>query len=160
VVFLSLLCAGAVEAQRGRGEVPGKSAGSLLTQVRHTSSPSYTRVTLELSAETRFEAHVLKEDPAKGLPPRIYVDLLGTRVALSAARPIAVQDGLLRQVRVRQFSPDVVRVVLDLNRPTEHKAFLLPGPHRLVIDIHAEKNGADAAPPTQGKVSTPPKLGA
>jgi N-acetylmuramoyl-L-alanine amidase len=80
----------------------------------------------------------LKEDLAKGLPPRIYVDLLGTRLMMDSTQPIVVQDGLLRQVRVSQFSPDVVRVVLDMSSLTGYNAFLLPDPYRLVIDIQGE----------------------
>ena len=121
---------------------PGKS---LLTQVRHTSSQSYTRITMDLSSETRFETHVLKEEPSKGLPPRIYVDLLGTRLGMDGAQPIVVQDRLLRQVRVAQFSPDIVRVVLDMSSLNGHNAFLLPDPYRLVIDIQGQRDGEQFA---------------
>lgn len=117
---------------------PGKI---LLTQVRHTSSQSYTRVTMELSTEIRYETRVLKEDPSKGLPPRIYVDLFGARLAMDANQPIPVQDGLLRQVRVGQFSQDVVRVVLDMKSLSDYKAFLLPDPYRLVVDIQGQREG-------------------
>ncbi|HEV8341403.1 MAG TPA: N-acetylmuramoyl-L-alanine amidase [Candidatus Binatia bacterium] len=117
-------------------EIPPVKA--LLTAIRNTSSRSYTRVTLELSSETRYETRRLKEDLAKGLPPRIYVDLLGTRLMMDSTQPIVVQDGLLRQVRVSQFSPDVVRVVLDMSSLTGYNAFLLPDPYRLVIDIQGE----------------------
>lgn len=121
---------------------PGKA---LLTQLRYTSSRSYTRITMDLSAEIRFETHMLKEDPAKGLPPRIYVDLLGTRLAMDGSQPIMVQDRLLKQVRVGQFSADVVRVVLDMSNLTSHKAFLLPDPYRLVIDIQGQKDEEELA---------------
>jgi len=122
--------------EQARVELP--PAKALLTAIRNTSSRSYTRVTLELSSETRYETHRLKEDLAKGLPPRIYVDLLGTRLMMDSTQPIVVQDGLLRQVRVSQFSPDVVRVVLDMSSLNGYNAFLLPDPYRLVIDIQGE----------------------
>lgn len=118
---------------------------SLLTQLRYTSSQTYTRITMDLSAEIRFETHVLKEEPAKGLPPRIYVDLLGTRLAMDGTQPIVIQDRLLKQVRVGQFSSDVVRVVLDMSSLTGHNAFLLPDPYRLVIDIQGQKNKEEIA---------------
>ena len=118
---------------------------AILSQIRHTSSDSYTRVTMELSSETRYETHVLKEDPSKGLPARIYVDLLSSKLAMDATQPISIQDGLLRQVRAGQFSPDVVRVVLDMSSLTDYKAFLLPDPYRLVIDIQGKENGGRMA---------------
>jgi N-acetylmuramoyl-L-alanine amidase len=110
---------------------------------------------MELTSEVRYETHRLREDPAKGLPPRIYVDLLGARLAADATEPITVQDGQLRRVRVGQFSPDVVRVVLDMGSLVAYKAFLLPDPYRLVIDIQGKGNGAELAAVERRKSSVP-----
>jgi len=130
------------EQARLSSAAPGKA---LLTQLRYTSSQTYTRITMDLSAEIRFETHMIKEEPAKGLPPRIYVDLLGTRLAMDGSQPIVVQDRLLKQVRVGQFSADVVRVVLDMSSLTSSNAFLLPDPYRLVIDIQGQKDKEELA---------------
>lgn len=123
----------------------GERGGPLLTRIRHTSSQSYTRVTMELSTEVPYEIHFLKEEPGQQLPPRIYVDLLRTRLGMDSSQPILVEDRLLRQVRVGQFAPNVVRVVLDLRSVSSHRAFLLPDPYRLVVDIHAGGNGTELA---------------
>lgn len=123
----------------------GSAARPLLTGIRHTSSLNYTRVIMELTREVRYEIHRLKEDTTKGLPPRVYVDLLGARLATDAIEPIMVQDGLLRQVRVGQFSRDVVRVVLDIGSLVGYQAFLLSDPDRLVIDIQGQGNGGELA---------------
>ena len=144
VLVLTLLASGLVWAAEKKSQPQPatiKSGKALLSQIRHTSSQSYTRVTMELSSDVRYETNVLKEDASKNLPPRIYVNLLGSRLAMDATQPIPVQDGLLRQVRVGQFSPDVVRVVLDMSSLTDYRAFLLPDPYRLVIDIQGQKNG-------------------
>ena len=138
------------EEKKEPPRVSGAPAGKvLLTQIRYTSSQSYTRITMDLSSEIRFETHILKEDTSRGLPPRIYVDLLGTRLGMDGSQPIVVKDRLLRQVRVGRFGSDVVRVVLDMSSLTGHKAFLLPDPYRLVIDIQAqndrEKNREEVA---------------
>lgn len=125
--------------QEGKG-LSEKTKTPLLTNIRHRSSNDYTRVVLDLSGEFKYEAHILKADPSKRLPSRIYVDLVGTRLAMDDARSIAVQDGLLRQVRVGQFSRNVVRVVLDMNSLSDFKTFVLPDPYRLVVDIQGEKN--------------------
>ena len=112
-----------------------------LTAVRFLTTHTYTRVMMELSQEVRYAVHRLKEDPSKGLPPRIYIDLFNARLAMETKEPISVEDGLLRQVRIRQFTSDVVRVVLDMTSFREHNAFLLPDPYRLLIDIqgHGQK---------------------
>lgn len=116
-----------------------------LTKIRHLSSKSYTRIVMDLSRKIRYETHILKRDSSRGLPPRIYVDLSGVHLALDTTQPIVVQDGLLRQVRVGRFSPDVVRVVLDMRSLSGHKAFLLPDPYRLVIDIQGKRDGKQLA---------------
>ena len=136
----------AIDAARA----PGLSEPTRLTSVRFLSSKNQTRVTLELSREVRYQTHSLKEDPAKGLPPRIYVDLFNAKLAMDSKDPIAIGDGLLRQVRVAQFSPDVVRVVIDMASLKEHSAFLLPDPYRLVVDVPGQKN-SDPASLTSGE---------
>ena len=130
-----------------------------LSAIRYLSSPSYTRVMVDLSQEVRFETHRLKEDPAKGLPPRIYVDIFGAQLAMDSKEPVKVDDGLLRQVRVGQFSQDVVRVVLDMNSLRHHNAFLLPDPYRLVIDIQGQRTPEPAASFTPAKTTVPAAKG-
>ncbi|HVO93755.1 MAG TPA: N-acetylmuramoyl-L-alanine amidase [Terriglobales bacterium] len=110
-----------------------------VTGVRFLSWQSYTRVMLDLSQEAKYEVRRLKEEPAKGLPARVYVDIQGARVAMASKEPIPVDDGLLRQVRIGQYSQDVVRVVLDMTNLGAHNAFILPDPYRLVIDIYGQK---------------------
>lgn len=97
-----------------------------------------TRVMLDLSHETRFEVRRLKEDPLKRTPARIYIDILDAKLALASKDTLAVDDGVLRQVRVGQYSADVVRVVLDMNALRAHNAFIIPAPTQLVIDILAQ----------------------
>jgi N-acetylmuramoyl-L-alanine amidase len=106
-----------------------------LSAVRFVSATGYSRVMLMMSREVRFETGRLNEDPAKGLPPRVYIDVFGARLAMDAREPIKVEDGVLRQVRVAQFSADVVRVVLDMTSLRSHHIFWLPDPQRLVIDV-------------------------
>ena len=146
----------AESVQRDVGQGPAVSAQgadkALLTRIRFLSSKAYTRVMMELSQEVKYESHRLKEDSSKGLPPRVYVDIIGARLATPSKEPIQVQDGLLRQVRVGQFSADVVRVVLDMNSLREHSIFLLPDPYRLVIDIQGQKGGDPRASMDQSKI--------
>jgi N-acetylmuramoyl-L-alanine amidase len=138
----------ALEADRitQSAKVSASPDRSRLFSVRVLSSQTYSRVTMDLSHQVRYETHRLKEDPSKGLPPRIYVDLFGTKLAMDSRNPIAVDDGVLRQLRVGQFTADIVRIVIDLTTLGEHNAFLLADPYRLVIDIQGQKNaGASAA---------------
>jgi N-acetylmuramoyl-L-alanine amidase len=120
-----------------------------LSTVRFVSAGAYTRVILTLSREVRFETGRLPEDASKGLPPRIYVDMFGAALATDANEPIKVEDGVLRQIRIGQFTADVVRVVLDMTSPHGHQIFFLPDPQRLVIDIQGRAGAEPVAPAAQ-----------
>jgi len=146
------------KAQDGK-TVGGATDKARLTAVRFLSSKSYTRVMMDLTGEARFETRRLKEDPANNLPPRIYIDIYGARLAMDSKEAIPVQDGLLRQVRVGQFSPDVVRVVLDMTSLRSHNTFLLPDPYRLVIDIQGQDGSDRLASVEKNKASAPPAKG-
>ena len=126
-------------AEEEQKAAPVPSDKTQVTGLRFLSSKAYTRVMLDLSQEAKFEIRQLKEDTAKGAPPRIYIDIAAASLALTSKEPVPVEDGLLKQIRIGQFSPDVVRVVLDMHSLREHKAFILPDPYRLVIDVQGQK---------------------
>jgi N-acetylmuramoyl-L-alanine amidase len=144
------------EEKPSAGDAGVASGKARLSAVRFVSSGSYTRVTLLLSREARFESGRLIEDAAKGLPPRIYVDVFGARLAMDANEPIKVNDGVLRQIRVGQFTAEVVRVVLDLTSLRSHQIFLLPDPQRLVIDIQGRSAAETTVPVTPARTVLPP----
>jgi N-acetylmuramoyl-L-alanine amidase len=113
-------------AQEHHGVLP------LVTNVRHWSTPVYTRVAIDLQDQVQYEAARVPN------PDRIYFDLHGARVApeLIGRTVDVTDDGFLQRIRVAQFSNDVTRIVLDVNQVTEYSAFFLPNPWRLIIDIH------------------------
>ena len=116
---------------------------AVLRRIDYSSPAGSAKIVLELSKEVPYETRLLKEDPGKKLPPRIYVDLFGARLHTDAGRPIFIQDGLVRQVRTGQFSQDVVRVVLDMNAQGSHKVYALQEPFRLVVEVQALTGGPD-----------------
>jgi N-acetylmuramoyl-L-alanine amidase len=105
--------------------------------IRHWSTPTYTRVAIDLGDDVTYEAARVPN------PDRIYFDLHGTRLAQElVGKSFAVtDDGFLKKIRAAQFSDDMTRVVLDVNDVTEYSAFLLPNPYRLIIDIHGGTEG-------------------
>ena len=147
VFFVAVLAVGAALrmaaprsalAQSGSGErSAGEPAGekAQVTGLKLLTLKDQTRIMLDLSHETRFEVRRLKENPLKRTPARIYVDILGAKLALTSKDMLPVDDSVLRQVRVGQYSADVVRVVLDMNALRAHNAFIIPEPTQLVIDI-------------------------
>src|SRR5215813_2528107 len=126
-----------------------------LTGVTFVSTTSYTRVALDVSQQVRYEVHRLPGDPAKGLPPRIYIDIFGAQLGMDGKEAVKVDDGVVRQVRVGQFSPDVVRAVIEVTNARDHKLVELGEPYRLVIDVQGQKISEALVSVEQNKTTTP-----
>lgn len=135
---------------------PAAPASTTVTGIRYWSSPSYTRVVIDLDRDVRYEADFLPADPGTGLPPRIFLDIVGAEIREEIVRnPVEVKDGLLRDVRAGRNRQDVVRVVLDLERESGYRVFDLSDPSRIIVDIDA--SGA-ASPPAPALASPPGKI--
>ncbi|MBW2073027.1 MAG: N-acetylmuramoyl-L-alanine amidase, partial [Deltaproteobacteria bacterium] len=106
-----------------------------VTDIRHWSAPDYTRVVIDVEDQVRFASHLLRPDPKLKTPPRLYLDLTGAALSPSLEEDIPIGDGLLRKVRVGQYTPSVVRVVLDIDSIDHYKIFSLSDPFRVVIDV-------------------------
>jgi N-acetylmuramoyl-L-alanine amidase len=135
-------------------ELGGDGAGEgekllRVTGIRHWSTPDYTRVTIDVEQDVKFESQRIAS------PDRIFFDLLGTKLAASLVGKIFdVDDGFLRKIRVAQFEPGRTRVVLEVDDLSDYNAFLLPNPPRLIIDIHGKpeanpRAGQDSAATSQ-----------
>ena len=133
---------------------PGLPDRARLFSVLATSADGSSRITIDLSHKVQYETRRLPADPSKKLPPRLYIDLFNTKLAMASKDPITIDDGLLRQVRVGQFSADVVRIVVDMMSPGEHNATLLSDPYRLVIDFPGRKTAAAIATLDKGQKKT------
>lgn len=141
---------------------------TILHGIRYWTTEDYTRVLIDMDAEARYRKAILSD------PKRIYFDILDAGLGADLkARTIAVEDDLLKQIRVAQNAPHVVRVVLDLASKDDHSVFELHNPFRIVIDLPrrpgkgteprpslptAEPRAADTAPaaePTRAAARIP-----
>ena len=131
--------------------VPAHTRSGLasVSAIRHWSTPTYTRVAIDLGDEVQYEAARVPN------PDRIFFDLHGTSLAkeLGGKSFNVTDDGFLKRIRAAQYSNDVTRVVLDVSDVTEYSAFLLPNPYRLIIDIHGVKAGSSGS--AEGTSSLP-----
>jgi N-acetylmuramoyl-L-alanine amidase len=110
---------------------------AVLNDMKHWSTPDYTRISLELDRDVTWEAHELgKGSPDR--PGRVYIDLKRTRMGKNV-KDITIGDGLLKGARVAQYKAEVVRVVLDTENIKDYKVFPLSDPARLVIDVRGER---------------------
>lgn len=101
-----------------------------VTELKHWSTPDYTRVSVALEQEVRFEHHKL--------PNRLYIDLEGTRLT-PGVKDLVIGDGLLKNVRIAQFQASTVRVVLDLDSIRDYKVFTFADPFRIIVDVKGDR---------------------
>ncbi|MFH0845630.1 MAG: N-acetylmuramoyl-L-alanine amidase [Pseudomonadota bacterium] len=104
--------------------------------IRHWSTPNYTRVVIDLEKPVKYVSDMLKEDPGLHKPKRLYVDLKNAYVRTDFDPSIPIKGGLLQRARAGQYTKDTVRVVLDINSIGGYKIFHLHDPFRIVMDVH------------------------
>ncbi|MDD0836955.1 N-acetylmuramoyl-L-alanine amidase [Curvibacter sp. HBC61] len=111
--------------------------GATIVAVRIWPAPEYSRVTIEsdgaLTAKHTFVAN----------PPRLAVDLEGIELNPALRELVAkvkADDPFISGIRVGQYAPGVVRLVIDLKQPALPQVFSLPPvaayQHRLVFDLY------------------------
>ena len=114
--------------------------GAGIVSVRVWPAPEYSRVTIEsdtaLSAQQTFVAN----------PPRLAVDIEGLVLSPTLKELVAKvksDDPNIAGIRVGQYSPTVVRLVVDLKQPIRPQVFTLKPvgayQHRLVFDLYPEQ---------------------
>lgn len=108
-----------------------------VTATRVWPAADYTRITIEASSEISQKMMMLKD------PDRLVLDLEGVDLNAnlkSLANAISPNDPYIKQVRVANFKPNVVRVVIDLKTQIKPTIFMLQPAgqynHRLVLDVY------------------------
>jgi N-acetylmuramoyl-L-alanine amidase len=112
----------------------GDSSLSEVTEIRHWSTPTYTRVVLSLERPVPYTTKLLKKDPSHHKPRRLYLNFKGARLAPGIKDTVPIGDGLLKRARAGQYTGDTVRLVLDIKKLASYKVFTLDNPFRVVID--------------------------
>jgi len=130
----------------GRARPARKSYSALaeVTGLRHWSTPDYTRVVLSLERPVPYTTKLLKKDPQAGKPRRLYLELKGARLTPKVQDTMPIGDGLLVRARAGQYTPDTVRLVLDIKHLASYKVFTLDNPFRLVVDCFGRSRKAAA----------------
>ena len=105
--------------------------------VKYWSSKDYTRVVIKTSGPVNYKEELLEEIGNR--PRRLYIDFKNSYIEPRFRSPVPIEDGLLKRVRTGQYSPDTVRVVLDIESISSYKIFSLPDPFRVVIDVRGKK---------------------
>lgn len=128
---------------------------SYVLPVKYWSSDNYTRVVIMASGPVNYKDVLLEE--TENTPRRLYIDFKKSYIEPQYRSPVPIEDGLLRRIRTGQFSPDTVRVVLDIESIGNYKIFNLPDPFRVVIDVRGKEQQTEMPPPI-AIVSTQEKI--
>lgn len=123
----------------------GKNTLSSVLPVKYWSSDNYTRVVIMASDPVNYQEVLLEE--MNNTPRRLYIDFKKSYIEPQYRSPVPIEDGLLRRIRTGQFSPDTVRVVLDIESIDNYKIYNLPDPFRVVIDVQGKEKETDVSPP-------------
>jgi N-acetylmuramoyl-L-alanine amidase len=133
-------------------EKPAEQA--LVKDLRHWSNPDYTRIAVSLDREAKFEYHRLPPIREQNIPPRLYIDIEGARIA-PGVKDITIGDGLMKGARIGQFRPDTVRVVLDLESMKDFKVFTFSDPFSIIIDVRGDRQTEISSPAAPSIVPLP-----
>jgi len=119
---------------------PLPASAAQIMAVRVWPADEYTRVTLENDGELKA-THFMVPDP-----PRLVVDIEGLALndtLKSLVAKIESNDPYIKQVRVGQNRPNVVRLVFDLKEDVKPQVFTLAPiagyHHRLIFDLYPVK---------------------
>lgn len=114
------------------------NAGATVQSIRHWSTNDYTRVIVGLNSSAIYSENRLPD------PERIYFDISKAKLSPDLQTKIlSIDDSMLKQIRISQFDPETVRMVLDLAAKGKSRVSELHNPSRIVIDI-LSPNESDA----------------
>jgi len=103
-----------------------------VNSIKHTSASDYTRITVNLEQDVRFESQRIDH------PDRIFFDLKNARLASRLmGSSVKVDDGRVKKIRMAQYKPGRARIVIETEGRAGFNASVVLNPPRLVIDVHS-----------------------
>lgn len=146
-ILLLLACILSAWPGRGATAAPIRHQ-AVVERVGWEVSGGGAHIVVSVKGAVDYSSHTAPPDPAKGLPPRAYVDLKPARLGSAIARqPILVEDGLVERIRIGQFDKKTVRIVVDLREPALFDIRTAARPPRLILSLRR--------PPLEKKVRRP-----
>ncbi len=109
-----------------------QSSAPRVQAIRFWSFGDVTRFVIQTEGDYRLRSDQISN------PPRLYFDLTGLRPPATLHRgieTIKVRDSRVREIRVAPLTPNVTRIVFDLEAPVEVVSSQLVNPDRLIIEV-------------------------
>ncbi|HWV56133.1 MAG TPA: AMIN domain-containing protein [Longimicrobiales bacterium] len=103
------------------------TVASVVQGVRVAPMDDLTEVVIEIDGAATASAFTLSN------PDRLVLDLEGAGHAIGRDQFTGIERGGVRNIRIGQFTPETLRIVIDLTRPTEYAISREPGRVRITF---------------------------
>jgi N-acetylmuramoyl-L-alanine amidase len=123
---------------------PGAAGRATIGSLRHWSNPNYTRIVIGADADAEYQHRLLKEDGDSNKPERLVIDFERAVLSGDIQKFVPINDELLLDARAGQFTPETVRVVVDIKSFKTYKIFTLKNPFRVILDVWGDKSPGPA----------------
>jgi len=115
-------------------EITIKYGKATIKNILYKSFKNHTQVIINLTGPIEFSKNRISR------PERLFFDLKNTTLPKKIKANFTIGDGILKSARSRQYSKDIVRVVLDIEKAEDFDVSLIDKKNpRLVIDVYAVK---------------------
>lgn len=167
IMLAELSASGASEAQAAKagpaafekktGPPPATSAKpAVLTRAAVAQSSTGGRLTLSLDRETAYRYQLLEQKRSGGDTVKLlYIDLDNTRTGQGVPSEKRFDKGAVSRLRAGYFSPETVRVVLELADVRQYEIHAEADPFRIVLDLTAGSAKDGGAPQYRAEASKP-----
>jgi N-acetylmuramoyl-L-alanine amidase len=120
-----------------KGKKRGVQTGAIVEVkgVRFWSSPTYSRVVLNMASEVPYAYKLQKEEEVAGELERLFIDMDHAHVGEKIKPYVPAEGALLQNACLSPYGPDTVRVILDMKSVHRYKVFSLANPFRIVVDV-------------------------
>ncbi len=112
---------------------------ALVKHIRQLSDREYSRIVIGVDRNVPFDTFLMPPDKRHRKPYRLVINLHNARSSKLYPYRIKSKDGTISQIRISQYRPGTVRVVLDLNRRVYYNALPMENPPRIIVDISTKK---------------------
>ncbi len=123
--------------------------------LRTYTHPTHTRIVVDVGGQRNFTSAEIKN------PDRIFIDIHKARLnPILHGKTFSAKCDYLKEVRIAQRTPTIVRVVaeLDMAKVERYQVFPLFDPFRVVMDIYPREPAAlPALQPPAGPTEKPPQ---
>lgn len=128
-----------ISGYTGNHNTKAPNRGALLRHIEWNGDADSLVVTLELAGKAKYRRATLGADPAKRLPQRVRLDLIGTSPINGLRQSIALTGAPVAAINTSQQSGGLTRVEMDFSGARSYKVSVLQNPYRLQIEVHSSK---------------------